>query len=93
MGGGGVLDKERGVRMLARRLGDHPAAQIHPAAGIVQKAPGATSDMVRVLKETQTEVVVNCLPVGSEMATKWYVEQVLDAGCDSKAISIDRQMS
>ena len=26
-------------------------------------------------------MVVNFLPVGSEMATKWYVEQVLDAGC------------
>ncbi|RPI23439.1 MAG: inositol-3-phosphate synthase, partial [Actinobacteria bacterium] len=26
-------------------------------------------------------VVVNYLPVGSEMATKWYVEQILEAGC------------
>ena len=48
---------------------------------VITKAPGATSDIVRILKETQTDVVVNYLPVGSEMATKWYVEQVLDAGC------------
>ncbi len=48
---------------------------------IVQKAPGPTADIVGILKETQTDVVVNFLPVGSEMATKWYVEQVLDAGC------------
>jgi len=47
----------------------------------IQKAPGATADIVRILKETRTDVVVNFLPVGSEMATKWYVEQVLDAGC------------
>jgi myo-inositol-1-phosphate synthase len=47
----------------------------------IQKAPGATSDMLNILKETQTDVVINFLPVGSEMATKWYVEQVLDAGC------------
>jgi len=47
----------------------------------IQKAPGATADLVRILKETRTDVVVNFLPVGSEMATKWYVEQVLDAGC------------
>ena len=47
----------------------------------VQKAPGPTDDIVRILKETGTDVVVNFLPVGSEMATKWYVEQVLDAGC------------
>jgi myo-inositol-1-phosphate synthase len=48
---------------------------------IIKKAPGETSDIVRILKETQTDVVVNYLPVGSEQATKWYVEQVLQAGC------------
>jgi myo-inositol-1-phosphate synthase len=47
----------------------------------VRKARGATSDIVRILKDTGTDVVVNYLPVGSEMATKWYVEQVLEAGC------------
>jgi len=48
---------------------------------IVEKAPGPTDDIVGILKETQTDVVINFLPVGSEMATKWYVEQILDAGC------------
>jgi myo-inositol-1-phosphate synthase len=48
---------------------------------IVTKAPGPTDDIVGILKDTQTDVVVNFLPVGSEMATKWYVEQVLEAGC------------
>lgn len=48
---------------------------------IVKKAPGKTDDIIKILKETETDVVVNYLPVGSEMATKWYVEQVLDAGC------------
>ncbi len=48
---------------------------------IIQKAPGPTADIVGILKETQTDVVVSYLPVGSEMATKWYVEQVLEAGC------------
>jgi len=48
---------------------------------IVTKAPGATDDIVGILKETHTDVVVNYLPVGSEMATKWYVEQILEAGC------------
>ncbi|RCK75649.1 MAG: Inositol-1-phosphate synthase [Anaerolineae bacterium] len=48
---------------------------------VVKKAPGPTADIVGILKETKTDVVVNFLPVGSEMATKWYVEQVLDAGC------------
>lgn len=48
---------------------------------ILKKAPGPTADIVGILKETQTDVVINYLPVGSEMATKWYVEQILDAGC------------
>jgi len=48
---------------------------------VVEKAPGPSADIVGILKETKTDVVVSYLPVGSEMATKWYVEQVLDAGC------------
>jgi myo-inositol-1-phosphate synthase len=48
---------------------------------IIEKAPGPTADIVRTLRETKTDVVINFLPVGSEEATKWYVEQVLDAGC------------
>ncbi len=48
---------------------------------IIEKAPGPTADIVKILKDTGTDVVVNYLPVGSEEATKWYVEQVLEAGC------------
>ena len=48
---------------------------------VIEKAPGSTADIVRALKQTRTDVVVNFLPVGSEEATKWYVEQVLEAGC------------
>jgi len=48
---------------------------------IIQKAPGSTADIVKILKETQTDMVINYLPVGSEEATKWYIEQVLAAGC------------
>ncbi len=48
---------------------------------IIEKAPGPTADVVGILKETKADVVVSYLPVGSEMATKWYVEQVLEAGC------------
>jgi myo-inositol-1-phosphate synthase len=47
----------------------------------IMKAPGETDDIVQILKDTRTDVVVSFLPVGSEQATKWYVEQVLDAGC------------
>jgi len=47
---------------------------------IIKKAPGQTDDIVRILKDTGTDVVINYLPVGSETATKWYVEQILKAG-------------
>jgi myo-inositol-1-phosphate synthase len=47
----------------------------------ITKAPGETADIVGVLRETHTDVVVSYLPVGSEQATKWYVEQILEAGC------------
>jgi myo-inositol-1-phosphate synthase len=48
---------------------------------IITKAPGSTANIVSILKETKTDVVLNYLPVGSEEATKWYVEQILTAGC------------
>ena len=48
---------------------------------IVEKAPGETDDVVAILKEREVDVVVNYLPVGSEAATKWYAEQILEAGC------------
>ncbi len=50
-------------------------------ADVVHKAPGATSDIVKLLRDSGTHVVVSYLPVGSEEATKWYVEQILQAGC------------
>jgi myo-inositol-1-phosphate synthase len=48
---------------------------------VVTKAPGETDDVVGILRDTKTDVVVNYLPVGSDAATKWYAEQVLEAGC------------
>ncbi|HZR40847.1 MAG TPA: inositol-3-phosphate synthase [Ktedonobacteraceae bacterium] len=48
-------------------------------SNVITKAPGQTNDIVKILKDTGTDVVVNYLPVGSETATKWYVEQILQA--------------
>lgn len=50
-------------------------------ADVVHKAPGSTVDVAKILKDRGVDVVINYLPVGSEEATKWYVEQILDAGC------------
>ncbi len=49
--------------------------------GVIEKAPGGTADIVKLLRENEIDVVINYLPVGSEEATKWYVEQTLAAGC------------
>ena len=48
---------------------------------VIEKHPSHSVDVSHVLKETKTDVVLNYLPVGSEFATKWYVEQALDAHC------------
>jgi len=53
----------------------------HYLSQVIEKAPGDTVDIVKLLKKTRTDVVVSYLPVGSEEATKWYVEQILEAGC------------
>src|SRR3972149_995350 len=55
-------------------LGPYPAS-------VVEEADGPKGDIGPILKQTKPDVVVNYLPVGSEMATKWYAEQVLEAGC------------
>lgn len=48
---------------------------------VIEPAPGNTDDIVGILRDRKVDVVINYLPVGSEEATKWYVEQVLAAGC------------
>ncbi len=50
-------------------------------SAVVKKAEGPTQDIVGILRDRKVDVVVSYLPVGSEEATKWYVEQVLEAGC------------
>jgi myo-inositol-1-phosphate synthase len=47
----------------------------------IQKAPGETAEIANILRDTRTDVLVSYLPVGAEEATKWYVEQALQAGC------------
>ena len=47
---------------------------------VIEKAPGPTADVVGILKDRRVDVMVSYLPVGSEEATKWYVEQALQAG-------------
>ena len=47
---------------------------------MITPVEGPADDIVSILKETKTDVVINYLPVGSETATRWYVEKILEAG-------------
>lgn len=46
---------------------------------IIKKAPGPTDEIVQTLVNREVDVLINFLPVGSEAATKWYIEQALAA--------------
>ncbi|MDQ6669694.1 MAG: inositol-3-phosphate synthase [Chloroflexota bacterium] len=48
---------------------------------VVEQAPEADVDVAAVLRATHADVLVNYLPVGSEQATRFYMEQALEAGC------------
>ena len=47
---------------------------------VIPESEEPAVDVVSILKERQVDVVVSYLPVGSEVATKWYAEQALAAG-------------
>lgn len=47
---------------------------------VVTESPEKPFDVAKMLKETRTDVLVNYLPVGSEEATKFYMNEALKAG-------------
>jgi myo-inositol-1-phosphate synthase len=53
----------------------------HYLSQVIETSGGPSVNVAEVLKATQTDVVVNFLPVGSEVATRYYVDQALLAGC------------
>ena len=46
----------------------------------IEEADGEGVDVVQVLKDTQADVLVSYLPVGSEQADKFYAQCAIDAG-------------
>ena len=50
-------------------------------AHLVQESRHPTADIAGILSSRGVDVVINYLPVGSEDATKWYVEQIFNAHC------------
>ena len=67
-----------GVMVNRGRLNDGLGRQLRR---VIRPAVGREADVAAILRETRTDVAVCYLPVGSEKAVRWYVEQVLRAGC------------
>ena len=70
---------EDGHHRLARH--DARRARQVPLRGRRRRRPARRTTSSGSSSDTKTDVVVNYLPVGSEAATKWYAEQILEAGC------------
>ncbi|WP_026614536.1 inositol-3-phosphate synthase [Ensifer aridi] len=47
----------------------------------IEESDEPAVDVAEVLRQTETDILVSYLPVGSEVATRWYAEQALAAGC------------
>ncbi|QTL02128.1 inositol-3-phosphate synthase [Aquabacter sp. L1I39] len=48
---------------------------------LIKEAPEPPCNVAHVLRESGADVMVCYLPVGSERAAEWYMEQALEAGC------------
>lgn len=46
----------------------------------ITESPADVADVVQILRDSQADVLVNYLPVGSQQATEFYAEQCLEAG-------------
>ena len=53
----------------------------YPEERAFRVADGQPVDVVKVLKETGADVLINYLPVGSEEGARFYAEAALEAGC------------
>lgn len=47
----------------------------------IPESDSAAVDVTRVLQESETQVLISYLPVGSQLATEFYAERALEAGC------------
>lgn len=51
------------------------------AKNIIMESSEPVANVAEILRETETDVLVSYLPVGSQRATEYYAEQAIDAGC------------
>ncbi|QXQ04891.1 inositol-3-phosphate synthase [Sphingosinicellaceae bacterium] len=63
---------------VAEHMGDYPQDRTFVPAGLPEPD---LDEVVRVLKDRKADVLMNYLPVGSQLATEFYAEAALLAGC------------
>ncbi len=74
---GATVQMGRMLDGVSDHMADHPADRTFLPAG---EPEPEEEDVVRTLRETGADVLVNYLPVGSQRATEFYVECALRAG-------------
>jgi myo-inositol-1-phosphate synthase len=63
---------------VAEHMADYADDRTFIPAGLAEPD---LAEVVRVLRESRTDVLMNYLPVGSQLATEFYAEAALQAGC------------
>jgi myo-inositol-1-phosphate synthase len=53
----------------------------HYLQDVIEESPAPVDNVAKTLRSTGAEIVISYLPVGSEIASSWYAEQALAAGC------------
>jgi myo-inositol-1-phosphate synthase len=70
-----------GVKVSSAPIMDGVAKHMEKVFNIYDEKKEGSADVVKILKEAKAEVLVNYLPVGSQMATRFYAQAAMDARC------------
>jgi len=69
------------VKVSSAPIMDGVAPHMREVFNIYDEKTQGSTDVVKVLKDAKTQVLVNYLPVGSREATRFYAQAAMDAGC------------
>lgn len=70
-----------GVKVSPGPVLDGVAKHMRETFNVYDESETKPADIVSILKESQAEILINYLPVGSHSATRFYAQASLDAGC------------
>jgi myo-inositol-1-phosphate synthase len=70
-----------GVKVAAAPILDGVAPHMRETFNVYDDAKTSKDSVVKILKETKAQILVNYLPVGSHDAVRYYAQCAIDAGC------------